>query len=72
MKNALYATIAELRFTDPFKQTGKPNLLASNSTLLRGSYWDGLINDVKVVPAAQAQIKVYPNPVRGEMTIDTI
>lgn len=67
-ENVTYATVAELGFIDAFKQTGKPNFLLAtglstgNSPLLRGSYWDGLLNSVTVTPAEAVQIKVFPNP----------
>ena len=46
-------------------------LSAGNSPLLRGSYWDGLINDQVIISAELANIKVYPNPVSDILNIDT-
>ncbi len=76
-KQNITTSIAQLGFIDAFKQVGKPNFLlvsglpAGNSPLLRGSYWDGIINDQVVIAAELAQIKVYPNPVSDFLNIDT-
>ncbi|MFM7090694.1 MAG: T9SS type A sorting domain-containing protein, partial [Bacteroidota bacterium] len=70
-------SIKELGFIDAFKQDGKPNFLlvsglpAGNSPLLRGSYWDGIINDEVIISAELAQIKIYPNPATEFVSIDT-
>jgi hypothetical protein len=63
---------ASLGFTDAFRQTGRPNfLLAPSSILLRGSYWDNFVSVKEITPAAQAQIKVFPNPTTDVVYLET-